>query len=197
VIHYDDFASLFPLGDAITGVQPVSASMLPEPYCALLNHTKHMTVTVEKYFRDPVEVVVEDWDQDGDFYCRRILLRTKTQGQFVQFGVVRIDLGMLTEPVREQILGQRLPLGRVLIEHNVLTNVKPVAFLKVSLGPQLTTAFDCPYPATTYARIGQISANGRPAIDVLEVLRPLMEHHSEPHVDSHGPHRDRQGPVPH
>jgi chorismate-pyruvate lyase len=173
VIHYDDFASLFPLADAITGVEPVPASMLPEPYCGLLNHTKHMTVTVEKYFRDTVDVEVEDWDQDGDFYSRRILLRTRTNKQYVQFGVVRIDLSVLTEPVRQQILSGRLPLGRVLIDHNVLTDVKPVAFLKVSLGPRLTTAFDCQYPATTFARIGQIAANGRPAIDVLEVLRPI------------------------
>jgi chorismate-pyruvate lyase len=172
-IRFDDFASLFPLGDDVVAAEPVVGRLLPPPYGELLDHTSHMTVTVERHFGERVTVRVLDWDRDGDLYARKILLHAAESGRCVQYGIVRIRLDALPATVTEQILSERQPLGRVLIDNGVLTTVQPVQFLKVSLGPNLTSAFDCPYPSTSYGRIGRIEANGRPAIDVLEILRPL------------------------
>lgn len=168
---YADFVKLFPqLGE--TRAEPVSASDVPEPYQTLLVHPKHMTVTVERFFRDRVEVLVRDVNRSNGEYARDIRLALTGSGRIVQLGVVMIDLNVLTPPVREAILAERTPLGRVLIQHGVLTVIEPVQFLKVSPGPDLCREFECSYPTTSYGRIGVISADGHPAVEVLEIVTP-------------------------
>lgn len=169
---YDDFTARFDLADNIIGVEPVDAVAVPEPYRGLLVHTSHMTVTVERFFGDRVDVAVSESAQDGPHYARKILLSLAKSGRVVQFGVVLIELADLSPAVSEAILSQRTPLGRVLIDHGVFTTVEPIAYLKVALGPRLCADFGCPFPATTYGRIGAITANGHAAIEVLEIVTP-------------------------
>jgi hypothetical protein len=172
---YDDFAQRFDLGDDVIAAEDVPAAVLPPPFFQLLCHPAHMTVAVETYFGDRVDVLVQSSTRDGDHYARKIRLALAGSGRCVQFGVVRIELADLAPPVREAILAEGTPLGRVLIDHGVFTTVEPVAYLKVSLGPALCTAFDVPYPSTTYGRIGMITADGHPAIEVLEILTPTAK----------------------
>lgn len=168
---YADFVKLFPqLGE--TRAEPVSASEVPPPFQSLLVHPNHMTVTVERFFRDRVEVLVRDVNRSNGAYARDIRLALSASGRIVQLGVVMIDLSVLSPPVRDAILAERTPLGRVLIQHEVLTVIEPVQFLKVSPGPDLCREFECHYPATTYGRIGVISADGHPAVEVLEIMTP-------------------------
>ena len=168
---FADFVKLFPqLGE--TQAETVPASAVPEPFQTLLVHPNHMTVTVERFFRDRVEVLVRDVNRSNGEYARDIRLALSKSGRIVQLGVVMIDLGVLTPPVRDAILAERTPLGRVLIEHGVLTVIEPVQFLNVSPGPELCREFQCPCPSTTYGRIGVISADGHPAVEVLEIMTP-------------------------
>lgn len=168
---YADFVKLFPqLGE--TRAETVDPALVPEPFRTLLVHPNHMTVTVERFFRDRVEVLVRDVNRSNGEYARNIRLALSGSGQIVQLGVVMIDLSVLTPPVRDAILAERTPLGRVLIEHGVLTDIEPVHFLKVEPSRELCKEFDCPYPATTYGRIGVISADGHPAVEVLEIVTP-------------------------
>ena len=178
---YEEFSNLFSLAGEIDSVEPVSETSVPEPYHSLLVHRFHMTVTVESFFRDRVDVVVLESHRDRDEYAREILLSLSLTNRIVQFGIVRIDLSMLPRKVSEVILSEKTPLGRVLIEHGMMTTIEPISYLKVSLGPTLCHHFGCEFPSTTYGRIGEIAVNGRPAIDVLEVLVPglaVPHHHS-------------------
>jgi chorismate-pyruvate lyase len=168
---YAVFVKLFPqLGE--TRAELISASNVPEPFRTLLVHPNHMTVTVEKFFRDRVEVLVRDVNRSNREYARDIRLALSASGRIVQLGVVMIDLSVLSPPVRDAILAERTPLGRVLIEHGVLTVIEPVQFLKVLPGPELCREFECPFPAVTYGRIGVITADGHPAVEVLEIMTP-------------------------
>ena len=177
--NLDPHPSIFPLvpfdpilWPADSSATVIFANDIPEPYRGLLAHTEHMTVTVEDFYGRHVDVRVLEAGRDGDFYHRRIVLTLEGRDQIVQFGAVRIDLTCLSPEVRDAILEQKTPLGRVLIEHNVLRRIEPTAFLKVEPGLSLVRTLLPPAPRTLYGRTGVIFCNDRPAIAVLEVLCP-------------------------
>jgi chorismate-pyruvate lyase len=154
---------------------PVRGDQLPEPYRSLLVHTHHMTVTVERHYGGPVDVTVLDARHDGDEYSRRILLELRGTRRVVQFGIVQIDLSLLTAVVRDTIVGGKTPLGRVLIEHDVMRHIQPAGYFKVAPDPDLCRLFGLSEPTMLYGRLGVIFTDGRPAIEVLEVLAPIAE----------------------
>ena len=82
----------------------ISADEVPQPYHHLLVHTHHMTVTVEDFYRSPVDVRVLACHRNGNEYARKILLALQQGRQIVQFGLVRINLGVCPEPVRNAIV---------------------------------------------------------------------------------------------
>src|SRR5512140_2638580 len=110
----DDLYARFPDRSDRPAIEPVEAARVPEPYHRLLVHSHHMTVTVEEFYGDAVDVKVLDARHDGDSYARKILLALRGSGKVVQFGIVHIDLSFLARPVRDEIVSQRTPLGRVL-----------------------------------------------------------------------------------
>jgi chorismate-pyruvate lyase len=127
---------------------------------------------MEAHYGKPVDVRVLEAGRIGDFYHRRIVLTLKGTDRVVQYGLVRIDLSLLPVAVREAILAQNTPLGRILIEHNVLRRVEPTAFLRIDPGPTLTKALRIMKPIPLYGRTGVIFCDDRPAIAVLEVPAP-------------------------
>jgi len=150
-----------------------SDSEIPQPYRRLLVHTHHMTVTVEEFYQQTVDVKVLECQQHGNDYARKILLTLQGSGRVVQFGIVRIDLSVLTDPVRQEIEAGRTPLGRVLIEHGVLRTVQPVGYFEAILSSAMLHRFGLSEPRITYGRIGVISTDGHPAIQVAEILAPI------------------------
>lgn len=171
--NFEDLFALFPDRADEPTVEPVSATEVPEPYQSLLVHQHHMTVTVEKFYQSPVNVKVLEVIHRGDDYARKILLTLENSNQVVQFGIVRIDLRVLTDDVREEILSGRTPLGRVLIQHDVLRTVRPSGFFRVGLSSAMAEWFGVDETSTTYGRIGMITADGKPAVRVAEILAPI------------------------
>ena len=168
----DSLFALFPTTPDVPTAEPVEADELPDPYHGLLAHTDHMTVTVEQFYGRPVGVKVLACARDGDEYARQIVLAVPG-GRVVQFGLVRIDLGVCPPPVRDAILEGRTPLGRVLIEHDMLRRIEPAGYLRVTPGETLGGWLGCPAGAVTFGRLGVIYTGDRPAIEVLEILTPI------------------------
>lgn len=146
---------------------------LPEPYHGLLVHNHHMTVTVEAFYGSLVDVRVLERIHAGDTYGRKILLTLQSDGRVVQSGIVRIRLGYCSDGVRAAILEEKTPLGRILIEHDVLRRIEPTAFFRVRPGPYLRGWFGRPESFDTYGRLGIIYCDEKPAIELLEVLAPI------------------------
>ena len=165
--------ALFPSTGRPPVITPIRGDEMPEPYRSLLVHTHHMTVTVERHYGGPVNVTVLDTVRDGDEYLRQILLELRDGGKVVQHGIVQIALDLLSPPVRDKIVEGKTPLGRVLIEHDVLRHIQPAGYLKVEPGDDLCRWFGLESPTTTYGRLGVIFTDGRPAIEVLEILAPV------------------------
>jgi hypothetical protein len=164
---------LFPPADEVFEHEFVPGDEVPAPYHQLLVHEHHMTVTVEEYHGDLVNVRILNRFQKGDFYARKILLTLQGSGKVVQFGVVRIHLNFCSPAVREEIIAGKKPLGRILIEHDVLRRIEPKAFLRIIPGPSLVIAFGLVRPVPTFGRLGIIHCDDFPAVEVLEIVIPV------------------------
>jgi hypothetical protein len=165
--------SLFPGGDELfQQAEHVPSALLPEPYKRLLVHDHHMTVAMEEFHGTQVRVQVLERKLEGNIYSRKILLARSDNGQVVQFGLVRFDLGVVLPDVRAEILSETTPLGRILINYNVLRHIDLGAILQLTIGPGLAQPFACPVATTTYGRLATIFCNRRPAVDLLEVASP-------------------------
>jgi len=151
----------------------VPAALVPRPYRGLLVHDQHMTVTMEHYHHCEVDVRIIDSRRDDDVYSRKILLSKQGADTIVQFGIVRFDLQYVTPPVREEILEGKTPLGRILINHNVLRHIDLGALLKITAGPGLAEYFHTQRGTETYGRLATIFCNRQPAVDLLEISAPL------------------------
>ena len=141
-------------------------------YRKILAHEAHMTVTVEQRHGCEVDVEVLQTDRSASHYLRKILLRRKSDGRVVQFGIVRLALDALEPAVRDEIMAQRLPLGRVLIQHNVMRHVQLNALWQVHCGDELANLFGVEPGHVTYGRTALIYCNGEPAVELLEIVAP-------------------------
>ncbi len=153
----------------------VDVEQLPAVYRRLLAHDEHMTVTVESHHHCSVDVRVLREARDGSDYRREILLHRQSDGATVQHGIVRLDLGQLPSAVADRILQRQTPLGRILIEQRVMRQVEYKQLYRVACGPSLAAAFSCPAQTVTFGRTALIHCNGRPAIELLEIVRPEPE----------------------
>ncbi|MEL7336863.1 MAG: hypothetical protein AAFN70_11745, partial [Planctomycetota bacterium] len=127
--------------------QSVQPSSVPDNYNRLLNHDAHMTVTVEDFHQSLVDVTVLRMLHSGDsrppselrsgHYSREILLSKRSGGQVVQYGIVRLNIGRLNPQVWQEIASRQTPLGRVLINHNVMRQVQLNALWQIEAGPHL------------------------------------------------------------
>jgi chorismate-pyruvate lyase len=164
--------ALFPPSDDIAETEVVAADQVPAPYDSLLVHEHHMTVTVERHHGSLVDVDILDRRHKGDTYARKILLRLQSTGRIVQFGIVRIHLQYCDAEVRREIIAGKTPLGRILIEHDVLRRIEPTAYLKIVPGSAMMSWFGLDRPVHTYGRLALIHCNEQPAIELLEIVAP-------------------------
>jgi chorismate-pyruvate lyase len=147
----------------------------PPVYRALLHHEHHMTVTVENFHGCPVDVRVLDVNLSGNHYARKILLTRERDGQVVQFGIMRLNFDYINKQIRRDIESQKIPLGRVLIEHDVLRVIHLVGLWRVAPGPDLCQLLGMAPGESTYGRTAVIDCNGEPAVELLEIVTPVRE----------------------
>jgi chorismate-pyruvate lyase len=162
------YSDLTPLGT----FEEVLAEAMPEPYRSLLAHHEHMTVAVERHHGCPVDVEVLVSNRDGDYYSRKIILHRQSDRRVVLFGIPRLNLRLVDDEVKAEILSQNKPLGRVLIEHNVLREVQLASLYRVLPGPELCKLLGLAAPLATYGRTAFIYCDGYPAVELLEIVAP-------------------------
>jgi len=168
----------------------------PPPFGQLLDHHSHMTVAVEKFHDHEVDVVVHRsrsilkdgnsvWHNDPMMqtearlaiaektvtYSREITLVTHTSGKIVQYGLVRLDPTTIAPQVWLEIASGEIPLGRVLIKHNVLRSVELCQLFKITPGVALASLLHTAAGETVYGRTAVIRCNERRAIELIEIVR--------------------------
>ena len=168
---------------------------VPAPFDQLLDHNHHMTVTVEAFHGDEVDVIVHRsrsslkdgnsvWQNNPKLkadqriaiaastvsYSREITLVTHRSGSTVQYGIVRLNPAMLQRPVWMEIAGGETPLGRVLIQHHVLRSVELCRLWKVTCGIALSQFLGTRIGEIVYGRTALIRCDNQPAIELLEIV---------------------------
>lgn len=162
-LFYDDLSKLGQF-------DPVAPDDLPHDYRTLLAHNDHMTVTLEAFHGCPVDVRVLDECRDEASYARNSLLARHRDGAILQFGIVRLWMGDLPAAARDEITAQRLPLGRVLIEHNVLREVELITLWRITPGPTLKLHMRLADDTPVFGRSAQILVDERPTVQLLEIV---------------------------
>jgi len=151
----------------------IAPTDLPAPYDLLLAHDSHMTVTVERYFDCRVNLQVLETHTTPTHYSRKILLVRPSDEEVVQFGIARLNYRFVDAAVRREIESQSAPLGRILIEHNVLREVQLASLWRVLPGEELRKLFRLEKGRRTFGRTALIYCNGEPAVELLEIVRPM------------------------
>jgi chorismate-pyruvate lyase len=164
-LFYSDLAEL-------GSFEEVLAESMPEPYRTLLAHHEHMTVSVERRHGAKVDVEVLAAKRSDDYYFRKIILHRQSDQRVVLFGIPRLNLRLVEDDVRREILSESKPLGRVLIEHNVMREVQLGSLYRVTPGPDLCRLFGLSQPTATYGRTAFIYCDGYVAIELLEIVSP-------------------------
>ncbi len=165
---------LFP-GDWLTpsGMEGVSALHVPEPYRRLLVNRHHMTVTLEEHHGSPVRLEVLARRDGGADYARKLILRAGPENRVVLAGIMRFHLQHANREVRRAIFDERVPLGRILSENDVLRRIEPYAFLRIRLSHGLHRIFSAlPSAAVTFGRVACIYCHNSPAVELLEIAAP-------------------------
>jgi len=172
VSRAERLVALFGGCEAFGSVRAVDAASVPQPHRALLDHPSHMTVAMERFHGGPVSlevVAARPADRTDTGYAREILLLDQ-RGRRIQYGIVRIDLGMVPQAVTRRILAADAPLGRVLLDAGCLCDVQHVELLDILTGPHLASLIG---GGRTFGRVATITVGGRPAVELLEVVAGL------------------------
>lgn len=148
-----------------------AADMSPGPR-TLLAHASHMTLAMERFHGGPVSLtVIQRRDCDDGRYAREILLKAP-DGRVVQYGIVRIDLRRVPQDTAAAIRAESLPLGRILTSAGLHCDVQDVELLSVQTGPDFRSIVGALAPMPTFGRVATIGVDGRPLIELLEIVAP-------------------------
>jgi hypothetical protein len=130
-----------------------------------------MTVALEAHHNSLVEVeAIDEWQDDAS-YARSSVLRRQTDGKVIQFGIMRIWPADLSAAAQEEIKTKRIPLGRVLIRHNVLREVEVLTLWRIVPGPVLQTRLQLSSQTPVFGRSAQILVDERPTVQLLEIVK--------------------------
>jgi hypothetical protein len=160
-------------GDAeLPKSEVVPPASIPSPYRELLVHNGHMTETLERYYEVPVDVHPYAVHRSGRMYGRKLDLTVGPEGRVVMTGAMLFNLNAVDEAVQAEILAAQVPLGRILIQHGVLREVAAETFLKILPDDPFVARFRLQAPAPAYGRLATIFCEDKPAVDLLEIVRP-------------------------
>ena len=165
-----------------------AATELPEIARGLLDHHGHMTVTVESFYGEPVDVRVArscfgdspppqtsslENAPKSNWYAREITLHRHSDQAPVQYGIVRLRYDLLETDVWQEIHSEKIPLGRALIEHNVLREVELCALWEIHCGAPMSRLLNLSRGTKVYGRTARIFCDHQPAIELLEVVSSI------------------------
>lgn len=151
----------------------VDGATVPEPYHRLLVHTGDMTSRLEAFHGDTLRLRVLACERSGDAYSREVLLCTAGSGMPVEYGAIQIDLAVLPESMRAEILKGERPLGGLLNASGMVYRSAPSAFLEVHPDCELLTHFHSTDSTPLYGRCNVLTTgDGCPFAKIVEILPP-------------------------
>ncbi len=155
--------------------EEVTADTLPEAYRTLLANHDHMTIALERHHGSPVDVRVLATHTDRKHYARQISLTRQSDNVVVLTGIMGVNLKYFSDNACDEIRDETIPLGRVLIAHNVMRKVEMVSLYCVTPGESFRSELGMAPGETTFGRTALIHVDGEPAIELLEIVAPMED----------------------
>lgn len=144
---------------------------LPAQPRALLAHNGHMTEVLTRHHGAALSVRPYRIHREGDLYGRRLDLHAGDDPRPVMTGIMIFNLALVAPAVRDEIVAAQSPLGEILIRHRILRRVAADAFLRFEADDPLAQRFAAGH-APAFGRLATIDCDQRPAVDLLEIVRP-------------------------
>ena len=146
---------------------------IPQPQRRLLVHHRDMTSTLHRHYQEPIALRVLERKLSGDWYYRHIVLQTGQSGRPIEYGAIRIDLPLLSEAAREEVLTAQTPLGSILNAHHLAYRCCPGAFFRIRPNELMHRVLQLQSPRWLYGRCNCLSDNeSRTIAEVIEILPP-------------------------
>ena len=164
-------AGIFP--GRIVSCTHLESSQVPEKYVLLLQHKRHMTLTMEETHGFKVTLEVIQSDTTSDTMSREIVLRGCDNGVAVLYAIAKVYLNAFAPAARDDIVAAKEPLGHILVKHKVEREVFFESLLEVDLTESLRTHLNISSSSKLYGRLAYIVCNGQRGIDLLEVVLPI------------------------
>lgn len=153
----------------------VPPEAMPDWAQQLLHHDEHMTEIMARHHGGHVVVEVQRRHRLGDDYWRQIVLRIADRPTIIQGGLVRIHLPGLAAPVAEAILREQVPLGYLLMDHQVLRRIELHHLIRFPPDPALAGWLGGDADAPAWGRLATLHCDEEPVIELCEVLPPRRE----------------------
>ena len=155
-------------GEAAPAIDRVEPDEMPEPYRSLLDHITDMTSTLEKFYQETLHIEVLARRLRENEYCRETVLVLDRSQKRVEFGAIKINLGLFPHEACQEILRARRPLGRILSVFNIPFASRPGAFLRLESDNFIETALQLRRPQLLHGRRNSlVDAQRRPLAEIV------------------------------
>lgn len=157
-------------------LEQVDAADVPEPYRRLLVHDADMTPTLEKFYGERIYLNVISRQHRGEFYFREVILLTQRKRLPVEFGAIKINLGLFPSTARRLILEEQEPLGTVLADFKIPHTSRPKAFLRIEADGFIKGALQLSGKHELYGRRNTLfDPQQRPLAEIVEIVPPAED----------------------
>jgi hypothetical protein len=174
------YSDIYPLdesyaarGGTAPAVDRVEPAEVPEPYHSLLVHKTDMTSTLEKFHGETLHVEVLTRDIRENEYYREVVLVLDGTKKRIEYGAIKIMLGLFPDEARQEILRAQLPLGRILSLFHIPFASRPGPYLRLTSDKFIDTALQLQGPQLIYGRRNAlVDAQERSLAEIVEFLPP-------------------------
>jgi hypothetical protein len=157
-------------------IEQIDGAEMPEPYRSLLVHNTDMTPTLEKFHDDRIYLNVISRQTRSDFYFREVILLTQRTRKPVEFGAIKINLGLVSPAARRLILEEEEPLGTILNDFKISHASRPKAYLRVEADEFIKGALQISGKQVLYGRRNTLfDPQHRALAEIVEILPSAEE----------------------
>ena len=157
-------------------IEQIDGEEVPEPFRTLLVHTNDMTPALEKHHGEHIYLNVISRQTRGDFYFREVILLTQRTRRPVEFGAIKINLGLFPPPACRLILEEQEPLGTILNDFKIPHSSRPKAYVRIQADGFIKGALQLSGEQVLYGRRNTLfDAQQRVLAEIVEILPPPEE----------------------
>lgn len=147
---------------------------VPEPYKALLVHSRDMTPTLEEFYGQKLVLRPLHRELRESAYWREVTLNLTDSSKPIEYGVIRIMLDHFPPRARRMVLDEQRPLGDILRGEAIAHFGWPQTFFAACSDARLGTVLQLPHSSRLYGRRNLLLDGARRILaEVIEVLAPV------------------------